>query len=65
VNLRERLFGDHDDDLTPCGELDFTVDPTTDDLLPWVVLFASVLGNPPAIAKRAREWRELFGGSHA
>ena len=47
--------------LEGCLNLDFAEDPTTDDLLPWVVLFASVLGHPVRILVRAAEWRLLFG----
>lgn len=44
-------------------ELDFTEDdPTPDDHLPFVALFADVLGDAEAVQARSAEWRELFGG---
>ena len=48
--------------LEGCLAFDFAENPTTDDDLPWVVLFASVLGHPARILVRAAEWRLLFGG---
>lgn len=51
--------------LEGCLVLDFALDPTPDELLPWVVLFASVLGHPVRILVRAAEWRLLFGGARS
>ena len=69
------LRGVPDDDLLD-GMCDDTVDPATpDELLPWVVLFATcvrpalvgldggavfVVDDPGALARRAAEWRALF-----
>jgi hypothetical protein len=50
-------------------DLDFEMGPsTTDDLIPWVVLFADLLDTEQqpesreAVERRADEWRALFGG---
>ena len=57
----ERIPPEDDDYLDGC-ELDFTVDPTPDADLPWVVLFAGVdLTDRAAVEARARAWRALFG----
>ena len=48
--------------LEGCLAFDFADDPTSDANLPWVVLFASVLGHPARVLVRAAEWRLLFGG---
>jgi hypothetical protein len=56
---------DEDDFLDGICDLDADMggDPTPDDLVVWVVLFASVLGKgEDAILARAEEWRTLFGG---
>jgi hypothetical protein len=50
---------EHPDSLDEPGEL------TSDELLPWFVLFASVLGHPIRILVRAAEWRLLFGGARS
>jgi hypothetical protein len=47
-----------DDDVDGC-EIDFTEDPTPDDDLDYVVLFADVLGDEKAIEARADEYRAL------
>jgi hypothetical protein len=48
-------------DLDGC-DLDFTQDPTPDDELDALVLFADVdTSDPDAVAARAREWGELRG----
>jgi len=62
---------DEPDDLDGC-ELDMATDPTTDDDLPYVVLFASVDESHRGLWGRrehrhdieqlADEWRDLFGG---
>jgi hypothetical protein len=62
-------MSDPDDDyLDGMCDLDFEVTvPTTDDLTPWVVLFADLLGpdqqptvSREAIEARAAEWVDLF-----
>jgi hypothetical protein len=76
VNLRDRLFGNDDDgeqqslfeneDLDGCGLVhEYAKDnETTDEDIPWVVLFASVMNEgDEAIESRAAEWQELFGGA--
>lgn len=60
-----------DDTIEGCG-VGFDSDPTTDEQLPWVVLFASadeqhrgLLGSirhHHAVVELAAAWRELFGG---
>lgn len=57
-----------DDFLDGCCDLDFDMGPeVTDDLTPWVVLFATCLdgdlqvADEQALARRAAEWIELFG----
>jgi hypothetical protein len=60
-----------DDELEACSVIDFADDPTTDDELPYVVLFASVDESHRGLLGRrehrhdveqlAEEWLELFG----
>ena len=57
-----------DDTLDGLCDLDFDMGPdTTDELLPWVVLFGDLLDteqrarNIRAVLHRADEWRTLFG----
>jgi hypothetical protein len=64
-----------DDELEACGVIDFADDPTSDEELPWVVLFASVDESHRGLLGRAEhrhdvnqladEWRELFGRADA
>ena len=58
---------DGDDYLDGCCDLDFDMGPPVpDDEVVWVVLFATVLDGDlrvrdrAALARRAREWHELF-----
>lgn len=52
------------DELDGCA-VDMAADPTPDDAIDGVVLFADVdLDDAEAVATRAAEWRELFGGTH-
>lgn len=55
---------DHDEldpDLIDSCDADFTVDPTPDDELDFVVLFADVdPSDVDALERRAAEWAELF-----
>lgn len=60
---------DDDDFLDGLCDLDFEMGPdTTDELLPWVVLFADLLDTEQRprslvdVERRAHEWRALFGG---
>jgi hypothetical protein len=64
------LAGGDDDFLDGLCDLDFIKGPdTTEDLLPWVVLFADLLTpaqlpeSLAAVEARADEWRALFGGA--
>lgn len=60
-----------DDQLEGCG-IGFDVDPTPDDMIPWVALFATVderhhgflhrVGHHHEAHELADQWRELFGG---
>jgi hypothetical protein len=55
-----------DSDLLDGCEVGDTPYATPDDLVPWVVLFASVMHGPAdEVEARAGEWRELFGGGDA
>lgn len=44
-------------------DLDFTADPTSDDDLDFVVVFAEALdpNSDKTVAEAEAEWRELFG----
>lgn len=66
---------DEDDDfLEGCGE-GFDRDPTPNEDIPWVVLFASVdeshrglwgtLAHRHDVGQLADEWADIFGGSDA
>jgi hypothetical protein len=44
-----------------CGTLDFAAEPTDDDRVFWVALFATVIGaSPDEVAELADTWHELF-----
>lgn len=52
-----------DDTLDGCA-IDFAEDPTPNDELDAVVLFADVdPDDPAAVAAREAEWREIFGAA--
>lgn len=48
-----------DDELDGC-DVDFAADPTTDDNVPYVALFAGV--PPDDVVDHARQLREVLGG---
>ena len=62
-----------DDDLIEGCGIGFDIDPTADEDIPWVVLFASVDDSHRGLLGRrehrhdieqlAEEWRDLFGGA--
>lgn len=62
--MREHEHHDVDDDLVDGCDIDFAAEPTSDDDLDALVLFADVDTNDPAaVEARRREWEALFHGS--
>ena len=61
MGLRDRLFGDHDDDLDGC-DLDFKSAAINPDDLPYYVLFGGDIPQEEA-DKKAAEYKELFSGT--
>lgn len=62
------MSGEHehveDDDFLEGCDIDFSEDPTSDDDLDAVVLFADVdPSDTAAIEARKAEWQELFGAA--
>jgi hypothetical protein len=53
---------DDDDTIDGC-DLDYAEDPTSDEDLPYVALFAEALdpATPKTVEEAESEWRELFG----
>lgn len=51
-----------EDNILDGCELDFTVDPTPDDEVDLLTLFAEALNpnNPKTVEEAEAEWRELF-----
>jgi hypothetical protein len=61
------ITDDEDDALDGCCDLDFAMGrDVTDDMIPWVVLFATLLDDDleprdlVAVERKAEEWRVLF-----
>lgn len=65
MNLRDRLFGDHDDDLEDCGGPAFKENAIDPDNLPYHILFGDSVRydgvvDEEAVLRKAAEYRELF-----